>query len=111
MRKKLLWFSTTILLVVLAFGVYSTFRPVSAAVRTEASPKMGNRARKCIITLRDENSRVNVRARPNLSARVVGRLRDGAYVNVTKSSGGWVYINYSDQGRIKGWLAEIYISC
>lgn len=111
MRKRLIWFPATLLLTILAFGVYSALLPVSAAVRTEASPTMLSGARKCIITLRDANSRVNVRARPDVSARVVGKLSDGAYVNVTKHSDGWVYINGSDQGRIKGWVAEIYISC
>ena len=111
MRKKLLWFPTTILLVILAFDVLSAFLPVSAAVRTEASPKIVNPARKCIITPRNQSSHVNVRSRPNLSARIVGKLHDGVYVNVTKRSSGWVYINGSDQGRIKGWIAEIYISC
>lgn len=111
MRNKLLWFPTTMMLVILAFGMLSAFHPVSAALRTEASPKIVNRARKCIISPRNQNSHVNVRARPNLRARIVGQLHDGVYVNVTRHSGGWVYINGSDQGRIKGWIAEIYISC
>lgn len=87
------------------------FVPLSTAVRTEAAPEIIIRAQKCIITLRDKNSRVNVRSRPNLSAGIVGKLPDGAYVNVTKRRQGWVYINGSDQGSIKGWLPEIYISC
>lgn len=98
------------LVLLLLVGV-QTFLPVSPVVRTEASPKIENPGQKCIITLRDKNGYVNVRVRPDVAARIVGKLRDGVYVNVTKRKQGWVYINGSDQGRIKGWLPEIYISC
>ena len=98
-------------LVLFLFAGLLALVPVATSAHRPPALEINNRAQKCIITLRDKNSRVNVRTRPNLNARIVGRLRDGVYVNVTKHSQGWVYINGSDQGRIKGWLPEIYISC
>jgi SH3-like domain-containing protein len=87
------------------------FIPVSNAVHTEGSSRIESRAQKCIITLSNKNSRATIRASQNQTSRVVAKLRDGVYVNVTKRSRGWVYINGSDQGSVKGWLPERYISC
>lgn len=83
----------------------------AAAHATPTAPAISRRAQKCIVTLANKNSRVSVRSRPNLNAGVVGHLRDGAYVNVVKRVKNWVYINGSDQGRIKGWILATYISC
>jgi hypothetical protein len=88
-----------------------TFVPISIGAHTYAATGINNGAQKCIITMPNKKNRASVRIRPDVNARVVGRLSDGVYVNVTKRSRGWAYINGSDRGSIKGWVAEAYISC
>jgi SH3-like domain-containing protein len=101
----------SIILTSFIFAGLLTAVPTPTGTHAYAAAGISNGAQKCIITLPNKKNRASVRTRPDVGARVVGRLRDGVYVNVTRRSRGWAYINGSDQGSIKGWVPEAYISC
>jgi hypothetical protein len=101
----------SIILTSFIFAGLLTAVPTTTGAHAYAAAGISNGAQKCIITLPNKKNRASVRPRPNVNSRVVGRLSDGVYVNVTKRSRGWAYINGSDRGNIKGWVAEAYISC
>ena len=98
-------------LILFVFAGVLSFVPLSAGAHINVAPVISNGAQKCIIDLPNQNNRANVRTSPATTARVVGRLNDGVYVNVTKRSRGWAYISWSDQGKIKGWVNMAYVSC
>ena len=61
----------------------------------------------------ETGSRLNVRARPSINARIVGKIANGEAVTVRDyADGGWRYIIYRvGKRRITGWVAEEFLSC
>lgn len=53
-----------------------------------------------------ESLNLNVRSGPGTTYKVVGSLKKGAAVKVTKTSGGWSYIT----SPVTGWVSSSYLS-
>ena len=63
----------------------------------------GSRAYVCT---RDRYGYLNLRSGPSLRNRVIGRINNGEYLTILRSSGNWYKVNY--QGRI-GWVSGDYV--
>lgn len=96
----------------LAILVISIFAVDASSASANATTKTERNRQQCYATV-ERGSRLNVRARPSINARIVGKIANGEAVAVRDyADGGWRYIIYRvGRRRIAGWVAEEYLSC
>lgn len=93
---------------ILLVGIFA----VAAASASAAANGMEGRRQQCYVAV-ERGSRLNVRARPTINARIVGKIDNGEAVAVRDyADGGWRYIIYrTGKRRVVGWVAEEYLDC
>lgn len=84
--------------------------PVSAqtqesvqATSYQVAQRRGSGAYVCI---GDRFGYLNLRTRPSVGNRIIGRINNGRYLTILRSSGNWYQVNY--QGRI-GWVSRDFV--
>lgn len=82
-------------------AVHRYIQPAPAGAETEVSVKY-----KANVKLNNPGSTLNVRTAP-VDGNVIGKLHNGAPVDVLVESGGWAFIRYGDSGT--GYVSAAYL--